>query len=799
MEGLATSEMLFGSRLESEVFEAWREYYINYNHLKKLLKEGVILQNTWSEKDEQNFVSALDQELEKVYSFVTDKYDEIDDTLDKLQLQTENSTQKFDVDQFSTKLEDTLHVAQELEKFQRMNYTGFIKIVKKHDRVHPQYSVRPLLNVRLSLLPFHSEDYSPLLYKVSALFQFLRDNYSLNESLSKLSSFNDESQQDYKSFKLWIHPDNLMEVKATILRHLPVLIYDNKKSADDYFFDDENESSNDPKINCLYFDNSNFDLYNNKLAKTPNSCSLRIKWIGSLQDKPKITIERKSFNSSDQEYDVDKKLTIKEKYLDSFITGKFLKEKLVKKMEKNGDQSETITEFTENISSLTKFIKDNNLQPCMRTVYKRTAFQIPGDDRVRVVIDSDLMFIREDAFDELRPIRDPAKWHRTDIDSNIKNPLSFLRKGEYSKFPFSVMEVKVKVNNKNKRFLWLDELVNSHLVKEVPNFSKFIQGVASLFLEDDKLSNIPMWYNDIEAGIVKDPQQAFLELQKLQIKKQKDEDNMTKFRSMLANSSKDIFSSKSKSFSESFPPEPEVVVDSELLGNSLEQNKLIINLNKAANAKNNLDDLDVSSDEFENEARPKSTFNKMSSVFKIAKLVDADSEGEEIDLPEGVTKPEFYIKNSGPLKIEPKVWLANERTFNSWLHIMTLLSTLTFVIYSSANNANFPVLSNVLAYIYFFLTIFAGVWAYYVFNRRSEIIKERSGKHLDNIWGPLVIAIGLTAALVINFVLGFLKLAYVELSQVEIYNLKPNTLSEFYKENALHKHIHDFIFRMIGN
>ena len=115
---------------------------------------------------------------------------------------------------------------------------------------------------------------------------------------------------------------------------------------------------------------------------------------------------------------------------------------------------------------------------------------------------------------------------------------------------------------------------------------------------------------------------------------------------------------------------------------------------------------------------------------QFSKLVDVDSEDEEIDLPAGVTKPDQWIKNMGPIKIEPKVWLANERTFNRWLHVTTLLSSLTFIIYSSTSGSNFEGLSTYLAYFYFALTLFSGLWAYYIFMERRKIIL----RDLISIW-----------------------------------------------------------------
>ena len=166
-------------------------------------------------------------------------------------------------------------------------------------------------------------------------------------------------------------------------------------------------------------------------------------------------------------------------------------------------------------------------------------------------------------------------------------------------------------------------------------------------------------------------------------------------------------------------------------------------------------------------------------------MVDVDSEDEEIELPPGVVKPEQWIKNMGPLRIEPKVWLANERTFNRWLHVTVLLSSLTFVIYNSTKNSNFTQLSLYLSWFYFLLTVFSCLWGYFMYMTRRGIIMERSSKHLDNSIGPLVVAFGLMVALILNFIFGWK-------------NMQLNTNSEWYANNPMHKKVHEFVINMVN-
>jgi len=102
------------------------------------------------------------------------------------------------------------------------------------------------------------------------------------------------------------------------------------------------------------------------------------------------------------------------------------------------------------------------------------------------------------------------------------------------------------------------------------------------------------------------------------------------------------------------------------------------------------------------------------------------------------------------LKVEAKVWLANQRTFIKWQHIAVLLATLSLGLYNSAGVNNTT--ARILSIIYTAFAIFAAVWGWYVYMWRSRLITERSGKDFDNVIGPFVVTIGLACALILNFV-----------------------------------------------
>ncbi|KAG9653667.1 SPX-domain-containing protein, partial [Aureobasidium melanogenum] len=175
----------------------------------------------------------------------------------------------------------------ELEKYSRINYTGFLKIAKKHDRKRAGRvsSIRPLVKSRMADVPFNNEDYSPLLYRLSAMYSFARQNLEgQDRPLSLVESI--AGEESYITHKFWVHMDNLLEVKTIILRRLPVLVYNpqTEKIAEG--------SQQDPSITSIYFDNPDFKLYSNKVEHKTDASNLRLRWYGKLSQKPEIMFEK---------------------------------------------------------------------------------------------------------------------------------------------------------------------------------------------------------------------------------------------------------------------------------------------------------------------------------------------------------------------------------------------------------------------------------------------------------------------------------------------------------------------------
>ncbi|KAK0613861.1 VTC domain-containing protein [Immersiella caudata] len=742
--------MRFGKTLRQATYEPWKGKYIDYSKLKSILREDKPddEDEPWTEEDENRFCDEIfNTQLEKVAQFQEEKVKElrnrVDAAFDRLKdISTTDDGKpkpKSDVEtqqlrDFEAELDSITNDVKELQKYSNLNYTGFLKIVKKHDRKRgDRYKIRPMMQVSLSKRPFNSEQaYSPLLNKLSLMYFAVRQQLE-GDGPAEAYPSDPDSQAEvhngerYTAHKFWVHPDNLLEVKTYIMRRLPALVYSHQSAK-------EVDGNEDPTITSLYFDSAKFPLYYKKVERQGEASSLRLRWYGQLLDKPNIVLEQKILheNGSSEEH----KFPIKEKYINAFLHGDYKMEKSVQKMERQGQSAKNVEEFQSTADVIQQFVRDNKLEPLVRANYVRTAFQKPGDDRVRISIDTDIAFIREDTLDRSRPCRGPHDWHRTDIDNgNMKYPFKNMNQSEVSRFPYAVLEIKLKEDSTGKRPGWIQDLMGSHLVHPAPRFSKFVHGVASLF--EDYVNRLPFWLSDLDTDIRKDPQVAFEEAEERRAQRAENEQVVG---SLLGTKLGSYKPSKGSPVAKSYLSERAAA---EAAAASASRSVGHDETGGTAGDENG---------EASDQPRDYGTLSSIFPGFSLSKYARAKRAREATPLPAGVVEPTEWIKNSGPLQIEPKVWLANERTFLKWQHISILLGGLAISLYTAAGKGT---LAEWMGISYILIAIFAGCWGYYTLHWRRGMIVARSGKDFDNLIGPLIISVALVLALILNFVFAY--------------------------------------------
>ncbi|KAJ5643134.1 uncharacterized protein N7484_005641 [Penicillium longicatenatum] len=748
--------MRFGKTLKNTVYPPWKGKYIDYNKLKALLRENDVTgdasdsdDSLWTEQDEEAFVQELlNVQLDKVNAFQSETSQQLRERTSACEAKLrplapageqeavvldEQEKRKM-ATEILQELDGITKEVSELEKYSRINFTGFLKAAKKHDRKRgARYRVKPLLQVRLSQLPFNSEDYSPLVHRLSVMYSFVRETLTEDIVQPPREPERGFGRDVYSSYKFWVHSDNVLEVKTYILRRLPVLIYNpgTSKNAD---------TLDDPTITSLYFDNPQFDLYNQKVARAPEAGSLRLRWTGQLKDKPSIYLEKKTVSELDSSREV--KVQLKEKHIKEFLDGEYHLDKKVHRMEdmNNGESAEA-ENLKKDVEELQSFIKENNLQPMVRANYTRTAFQIPGDDRVRISMDTNLAMIREDSLDPERPCRDPSSWHRTDLDDGeMSYPFSNIRTGEIVRFPHALLEIKLR--GKAHQAEWVNDLMASHLVKDAPRFSKFVHGAAQLF--EDYVNNFPFWLGELENDIRRDPETAFHEEQERLARRNEDDIAVGSFLGGAGSPSGNAWAGSS--FSRWSESRSHTVLRRPSGFSEVPANRRLSHIEPQRRQVQPPAPVEATQEPEEDEEEP-SRFTSILKSLGVSKPSWARQEA--VPLPPGVRDPGVWIKDTGPVRVESKVWLANQRTFIKWLHISILLSSLSLGLYNAAGKHN--KIAQALAIVYTFFALFSAAWGWYMYEKRSRLIRQRSGKDLDNLFGPLVVCLGLAAALVLNF------------------------------------------------
>ena len=222
--------MKFGATLRKSIYPPWKDQYIDYDKLKNLLREHEG-EKSWTSDDVEKFTDELaNVQLEKVYNFKKELQEKLKDSTSACEKKLEplavgikaeegeegdkNSgaeKEKSDVSRDERKkllkevlaeLDGITKEVKELEKYSRINYTAVIKATKKHDKLRGRsYRLRPFINARLAEKPIYTEDQSPLLYRLSAMYSFVRQ--SLEGKPQEALSFaeNGTSAEEFTSHK----------------------------------------------------------------------------------------------------------------------------------------------------------------------------------------------------------------------------------------------------------------------------------------------------------------------------------------------------------------------------------------------------------------------------------------------------------------------------------------------------------------------------------------------------------------------------------------------------------------------
>ncbi|KAI9204619.1 VTC domain-containing protein [Polychytrium aggregatum] len=691
--------MKFGSQLSQSIFPEWRFYYLDYDSLKRQLKTRVDGPATpFNDQDEAAFVEFMERELEKVSAFRDIKGDELKRRIEHCETVVKSilATEDPDEERFTRLDEETTRIANELSelsKFIRLNYTGFLKILKKHDK-HTAYMLKPMFMVRLTSRPFFKENNDDLIIRLSKIFDVVRNRGVKSQALGIDTTPAQSFVRTTK--KYWVHIANVTEVKCIILKYLPVLVIQNKGQAAQ------------PSVSSVYLDNESFDLYLGRMESRNNAEAIRFRWYGNSDQE--IYVEQKVHKDDySGESSVKRRFQIKEKYLDAYLRGENVMERQIQKLRERKSKSEQEIKDLETLASeIQASIVEKKVHPVIRTIYNRVAFQLPGDSGVRISLDTDLVVVRED---NTGKTRSGDHWRRTDA-SSASEFLTQFPEDVYS-FPYAILEVKTQTHLGAQAPSWVEELVSSHLVQEVSNFSKFVHGAASVF--ENRVPLLPFWLPQMDNILKPEPSNY------------RSPTVLDHHRSLIGSRSSITTKPPSPTKSRSASPDAiEIVVDdpnesTPLLGNS-------------------------STGSGSGSLKKRTSWATLAETFKSH---HQQPPSPPVVIPERL-KENLQKRIAVPVRVEPKVFFANERTFLSWLNFTMVLGGMALSLLNFGDR-----IGQLTGLIFTVIAMLFMGYSLYLYQWRVHRIRERDPRPFDDRWGPTVLVLVLFSAVVVNFWMKF--------------------------------------------
>ncbi|KAF8486248.1 SPX-domain-containing protein [Russula ochroleuca] len=835
--------MKFGRKISNDLYSEWRPFYIDYNLLKRELKARTTAHN-WDAADELEFTNLLEGELDKIHDFQKAKTTELSNRIKIAEKQvkklvsddfiaTPSPTQRHALgssvpdreDPEASRRRDTLHQdggsddddtddeegttltddgsAQSLDALEeqfhfleeevatlvadvhdlalytKLNITGFMKILKKHDKQTPTPLTQAFIQNYLEKRPFYKYNWDAIIVKLSRLYDLVRTRGHPVQGDS--SAGGSQSAFVRQTTKYWVHPDNLVPLKLAIMRHLPVLVFNPDKEFE----------PKDSAITSIYFDNEDLELYLGRLEKTEGAQAIRLRWYGDTNIS-QIFVERKTHREDwTGEKSVKARFPIKEDKVNAFLRGEYTMDEEFAAIVKKGKKSQADVDSMLQLANEVQYaVLTRHLQPVMRTFYNRTAFQLPGDARVRISLDTELTMVREDNWDGR--VRTGDNWRRTDI--GIDWPFEQLLPEDRDLFKYGVLEVKLQTQYGQEPPQWVTELVNSHLVEAVPKFSKFIHGCATLL--PHRVNLVPFWLPQMDVDITK-PDTGFRSVERPYSQRtperrssgaptpdpgdseratyveplsegEGDEDmDMAPARDEGARiglgngQAADAIAFREKQLKErAQPPGPSRARSIDVLPVVPAPPTTPAPRTPSRSRTLSIDPL-VPSSAFDERFKDRLRAVNRAQEEEDANAAQTSPEGNEAGDDRILTR-EWHAPSGKriaiPVRVEPKVYFAAERTFLSWLHFAIYIGTIATTLLNFIPPDDERGL--LCAALFTFTALLAIVYSAAIFVYRTLHLRKRraEGVYYDK-YGPTILCVVLLAALATNLVLRLFDMA----------------------------------------
>ncbi|KAI9273391.1 VTC domain-containing protein [Helicostylum pulchrum] len=723
--------MKFGNYLKENILNPWRIEYLQYDLLKMDLKSRQ-LDHTWNNQDELDFIQLFKNERNKVAQFILRFNNQL---LSRIQyskhlLQGCTTLQQTPQDhqqttEFLNNLDDNLieiiFDIHDFYKFIQLNKLGFAKILKKHQKWtkidHTHLSCYEYQTINASL----KYDWVASFYTSVSLVRYQCqqhfNNLQRKSMMTEVSTMIPDKTSERRIRKYWVLPHHVSEVIATLCMQTHI-VQPIKQNNTDFDF----------SISNIYLDNDYNDTYLDRLADKKNVRAIKCKRYGSLLNDC-IYFENEShttFYSSD--ISSKQRLKVDHSQLNDFHPSSLSSS--ASSPTEEIDEKDAMDQSNETLFA--EFVKDpilySTLKPRLQCDYNRLSFKNHSTHEVglHVTLDTDIQFFK---------INNQESYFTNTNNTSVT-------------FPYAVLEVKLSTEIKldDPLLYWLNTFTQkSNLLQEVPNFTKYLQGTFQLTI-DEKLSP-PSWTDVFKKGvdesIVREGLSRSRSLRPLL--------NGKPYRSTIPYSLGNSLKERSRQSQQSAYRKSHSNNDHTSVSITPPET------NKSASYKVDMaEKLEVTQQSHPIYSTKSSFLFSPTSSFTHrtpdSSNIILDQDGNPIKYTnQKLSKKKKKIFKLSTVKIEPKVFFANERTFISWLQFCALLLTVALNLLNFGDH-----MSKVCGAIFLFIAMLLALYALARFQYRAWQLRTptQTGR-FDDIYGPAVLCVLVVAALIINFWLRF--------------------------------------------
>ena len=353
--------------------------------------------------------------------------------------------------------------ACELDKLILLNYEGFLKIAKKHDK-WIRVSTRPWMLARLSTAAFLHERFDRIVSGLSDVYSILRLRLHPEEG----GVWEPPLEFKRKTTKYWVKPEDVLGVKCTMVKHFPVLIFGRKLSVGDAGGSDQPSDSS--LISSVYLDNAALDIYHTRIDRVDGATLFRVRWYGQCTGpEHMVYVERKTHRGPEKKKQgvasMKERFAVRWADVSPLLNGTLDVAARVEAPLRAVHTSEEEVAYAVGLANeCQREIVARGLQPVTTTIYYRTSFQLNSCNTVRSTMDCQLRMMDEE---RTRGGLAPGEWFR---------PLSNEHLKPVHEFPFSVLEFKLQGPAPD----WVKALIDSGKIIQCEKFSKYLHSIVAL-------------------------------------------------------------------------------------------------------------------------------------------------------------------------------------------------------------------------------------------------------------------------------------------------------------------------------